>query len=104
MSIAVKAKKFPSLDCILCFGRVPLLISPHSEREARPCSKKSGLRGTWVAQLVKLWNSAQVTISRFVGSSPASGSVLAARSLEPALDSVSTSLSVHPLLILSLKK
>ena len=49
---------------------------------------------------------AQVTISRFVSSSPASGSVLTAQSLGPAWDSVSPSLSVPPLLAfyLSLKK
>ena len=40
------------------------------------------LRGAWVAQLVKRRTSAQVTISRFVGSSPATGSVLTAQSLE----------------------
>ena len=44
---------------------------------------------TWVAQSIKRPTSAQVTISRFVGSSPALGSVLTARSLEPVLDSVS---------------
>ena len=50
-------------------------------------------RGTWVAQSVKCPTSAQVTISRFVSSSPASGSVLTAQSLDPASDSVSPSLS-----------
>ena len=44
---------------------------------------------------------AQVMISRFVGSSPVSGSVLIAQSLEPASDSVSPSLSAPPLLVLS---
>ena len=47
-----------------------------------------------MAQWVKHPTSAQVMISRFVGSSPASGSVLTARSLEPASDSVSPSLSL----------
>ena len=51
-------------------------------------------RGAWVAQSVKCSTSAQVTISQSVGSSPASGSVLTAQSLEPALDSVSPSLSL----------
>ena len=41
--------------------------------------------------------SAQVMISRFMGSSPVSVSVLMAQSLEPASDSVSPSLSL-PLL------
>ena len=47
-----------------------------------------------MAQSVKRLTSAQVTISRFVGWSPASGSVLMAQSLEPASDSVSSSLSL----------
>ena len=51
------------------------------------------LRGAWEAQLVGRPTSAQVMISRLVGSSPMSGSVLTARSLEPVLDSVSPSLS-----------
>ena len=45
--------------------------------------------GAWGAQSVERPTSAQVTISRFVGSSPASGSVPTARRLEPASDSVS---------------
>ena len=44
---------------------------------------------TWVAQSVKHLTSAQVMISQFVSSSPTSGSVLTAQSLEPASDSVS---------------
>ena len=57
-------------------------------------------RGAWVAQLVKRPTSAQVMISQLVSSSPASGSVLIAQSLEPALDSVSPSLSAPPSLTL----
>ena len=45
--------------------------------------------------------SAQVVVSRSVGSSPTSDSVLTARSLEPAWDSVSPSLSAPPLRALS---
>ena len=57
------------------------------------CREPSGEgRPTW----------AQVMISRFVGWSPASGSVLTVRSLEPASDSVSPSLYVPPLLMLCL--
>ena len=48
--------------------------------------------GAWVAQSVKRPTSAQVTISQSVSSSPASGSVLIAQSLEPVSDSVSPSL------------
>ena len=53
-------------------------------------------RGTWVAQSVKHPTSAQVMISPFVGSSPTSGSVLTAWSLELAADSVSPSLCAPP--------
>ena len=65
--------------------------------------------GAWMTQSVKHLISAQVMISRFVGSSPASGSVLTAGSLEPALDSVCLSLplpcscSLSHVLSLSLK-
>ena len=56
-----------------------------------------------MAQPVKWPASAQVMISQFVGQSPESGSVLTARSLEPASDPVSPSLSLSapPLLIFS---
>ena len=59
-------------------------------------------RSSWVAQSVKHPTSAQVMISRFVSSSPTLGSVLTARSPEPASDSGSPSLSVPPLLMLFL--
>ncbi|XP_053755436.1 solute carrier family 25 member 45 isoform X1 [Panthera pardus] len=59
-------------------------------------------RGAWVAQSVKRPTSAQVTILQFVSSSPGSGSVLTAQSLEPALDSVSLSLCSSPAHALSL--
>ena len=55
-----------------------------------------------MAQPVERPTSAQVMISRFVSSSPASGSVLTAQSLEPASDSVSLSL-LTPCLSLSQK-
>ena len=64
--------------------------------------KKLVERGAWVAQSVKRLTSAQVMILRFVSSSPTSGSVLTARSLEPPSDSVSPSLSAPPLLTLCL--
>ena len=54
--------------------------------------KHGQVQGIWVAQSLKRLTSAQVMISQFVSSSPASGSVLTAQSLEPALDSVSPSL------------
>ena len=46
-----------------------------------------------MAQSVELLISAQIMISQSMGSSPASGSVLTAQSLEPASDSVFPSLS-----------
>ena len=55
-----------------------------------------------MAQSVEHPTSAQVLISQFAGSSPASGSVLTAQSLEPASDSVSPSVSAPPLLTLCL--
>ena len=59
-------------------------------------------RGAWVAQSVKRPTSAQVMISRFLGLSPTSGSMLTAQSLEPVSDSVSPSLPAAPLLVLYL--
>ena len=50
------------------------------------------IRGARMAQSVKRPTSVQVMISRSRSSSPASGSVLTALSLEPASDSVSPSL------------
>ena len=60
---------------------------------------KGKMRGAWVA---KRPTSAQVTISRSMSLSPASGSVLTAQSLEPVSDSVSPSLSAPPLFMLCL--
>ena len=63
------------------------------------------MRGAWVAQSVKHRTPAQVMISLLTSSSPTLGSVLTVQSVEPALDSVSPSLSAPPLLahVLSLK-
>ena len=55
-----------------------------------------------MAQSVKRLTLAQVMILQFVSSSPTSGSVLTAQSLEPASNSVSPSLSASPLLMLCL--
>ena len=54
-----------------------------------------------MAQSVGCLTSAQVLILWSVRSNPASGSVLTARSLEPASDSVSPSLSALSLFMLS---
>ena len=55
-----------------------------------------------MAQSVELLTSAQVTIPQFVSSSPVSGSVLTAQSLDLASDSASPSLSALPPLTLCL--
>ena len=52
--------------------------------------------------MVECPTSAQVIISRFVSSSPASGSVLTARGLEPALESVTLFLCPSPAHAMSL--
>ena len=57
-----------------------------------------------MAQRIKHPTSAGVIILQFVGSSPTSGSVLTAQSLEPASDSLSPSLSAPPPLMLCLSK
>ena len=54
-----------------------------------------------MAQLVGRLTLAQVMISLSMSSSPVSGSVLTAQRVEPALDSVSPSLSALPLLMRS---
>ena len=64
--------------------------------------KAQKIWGAWGAQSVERPTSAEVMISRSVSSSPASGSVLTARSLEPASDSVSPFLSAPPPLMLCL--
>ena len=65
--------------------------------------KISKFWGAWVAQSVKCLTLAQVMISQFVSLSPTSGTVLTAQRLKPALDSVSPSFSVPPILVLSLR-
>ena len=49
-------------------------------------SKRHSIQGRWVAQSVERLTSAQVIISQLVSWSPALGSVLTARSLDPASD------------------
>ena len=81
------------------FYEASITLIPKPEQEP---TKKENSRGAWVAQSVKQLTLAQVMTSRFVGSSPASGSVLTAWSLEPASDSVSPPLSAPPPLVLCL--
>ena len=66
------------------------------------CFQEVKLWGAWVSQSVKRPTGAQVMISQFMGSSPTWVSVLTAQSLEPAPDSVSSSLSVPLLFMLCL--
>ena len=87
-------------------GKPNVILAPAVLRRVFPqpmikIFKKKGIPwGTWggLSWLsIRLLISAQVTISRFTSSSPASGSVLTVWSLEPASDSVSHSLSApHP--------
>ena len=88
----------PTLDFGL--GQDPRVVrsSPalYSMLDVEPVS------GAWVAQSVKRPTSTQVMTSRFMSSCPVSGSVLTARSLEPASDSVSPSLSAPPPFMLCL--
>ena len=73
-----------------------LSARPHSHSVSLSLTNMNKHWGAWVAQSVERLASAQVMISQFVGSSPASGSGLMAQSLEPVSDSVSPSLSVLP--------
>ena len=61
-------------------------------KPAQICMFKEMIEGRLGGLSVKRPTSAQVMISRSVSSSPASGSVLTAQSLEPVSDSVSPSL------------
>ena len=67
-------------------------------RDSHKIKKQTNI--AWVAQSVQRPTLAQVMIPQFVGSSPASGSVLTARSLEPTWDSGSPSISAPPPLVL----
>ena len=75
-----------------CKGQGPV-VKACTPARVIPRTRKVTSRGAWGAQSVKRPTSAQVMISQCVSSSPASGSVPTARSLEPASDSVSPSLS-----------
>ena len=85
--------KFPALPHACC-----AVLVKHGESSlgfgVSSVLQKGMSRGSRAAQLVKRPTSAQVMISWSVGSSPASGSVLTARTLEPTSDSVSPSLSL----------
>ena len=76
------------------------IIYNSQDMEAAQVSSIDEWRGAWVAQSIKCPTSAKVMILWSMSSSPESGSVLAAQSLEPASDSVSMSLSAPPPLAL----
>ena len=59
------------------------VLSPQFCCELKTILKTKVYRGAWVAQSVERPTWAQVMISQLVSLSPASGSVLTARSLEP---------------------
>ena len=71
----------------------PELAKAGTEKDVQIHCNYSVFKGAWVGQSVKCPTLAQVMISRFVGSSPLSGSVLTAQSLELASDSASPPLS-----------
>ena len=77
-----------------CLVRILLLIWKFMGEREDDKFKIHVYGGIWVSQLVKHLAPAQVIISHFLGSSPPSGSVRTAQSLEPALDSMSPSLSL----------
>ena len=79
-------------------AKYKIACKPTGKCPASLVIQKCRFRGAWVAQWVKHLISAQVMISRFMSSRPASGSVLTGQSLEPASDSVSPSLYA-PLLL-----
>ena len=72
----------PSLDCTLLVLTERIRFVPVPPAPSQGCAVNvHGTRGAWVAPSVKCPTSAQVTISRLVSSSPASGSPLSAQSL-----------------------
>ena len=89
--------------CFRFYVSLSLCPSPTRARAlSLSLSKNKHLMGAWVAQSVGQATTAQVMIWRSVSSSPMSGSVLTAQSLEPASVSMSPSLSAPPPLMLAL--
>ena len=75
-----------SAVCLACDGYLRLVLVATDYSHTKNGGKFGGnkikvyMKGTWVAQSVKHPASAQVMISRFMGSGPMSGSVLTAQS------------------------
>ena len=82
---------FPLLTYLRTLPLVSFLVSP-SQLPFSQLRRRG--RGAWVAQSVEGPTWAQVMVSWCMGSSPVSGSVLTAQSLEPVSDSVSPSLAL----------
>ena len=106
-SLKEQACKDGHQEATVHLGDVVVPQQRREERSSSACVSKVEPKGfadggVWVAQSAERLTSAQVMISRFVGPIPVSGSVLTAWSLEPALDSVSPSLSAPPPLMLHL--
>ena len=85
----------------------PATHGPHTSRAKGVWSSSGQVRvssdwSAWVARSVECPTSAQVMILQFVSSSPASGPVLTAQSLEPASDSVCVCVSLSVPLLLTL--
>ena len=72
------------------------------EKGERNANQETDSWGTWVASSVERPTSAQLMLSWFMSLSLASDSVLTARSLEPASDSVSPFFCAPPPLALCL--
>ena len=71
--------RMPTLKAVLNvreFLAKKVNMCQHERRTGIVCTATGKTRGAWVAQWVKRLTSAQVMTSRFVGSSPASGSLL----------------------------
>ena len=89
---AVRSEK-GSRDAESCACSLTVITVSKRYREEAKERERKAEAPAWLGRLsVRL--RPRVTISRSVGSSPASGSVLAAQSLEPAWDSGSPSLSL----------
>ena len=102
-----EAEPYPGGSCLPAkcqdlISRVGYRAGVQALSASIPLPKEHSSWGAWVAQSVERLTSAQVMISRSVSSSPASGSVLTAQSLEPVPDSVSLSLCPSPAHTLSL--
>ena len=93
VSVCGNSRKFHYINYTLCIQVDILFLFKNTLFLHRGFHvTKQKRRGAHVAQSVKCPTSAQVMIWLLVSLSPASGSVLTARSLEPASDSVSPSL------------